>query len=108
MSSPSPQSVTDDLNALVEALQAGGQGQAHVCIQALLSDLKELTTRRRNPITRQSFYPAEVADFDIAKTLALRKAMAQVAAEIEDGNLIDALEGCRRELSTWSSQAGNG
>ena len=101
-SGPTPQSIADDLRALIETLEAGNQGQAHVRAQNLLAVLKELTTQRRHPITRKNSYPAELAGFDLSETVSLRKAMARIAAEIEAGDLDRAALDCRRELALWS------
>jgi hypothetical protein len=102
MTPRSPQSLTDDLKNLIEVLEAKNQGQAYVRVQVLLSDLKELTMHRRNPATREYSYPAELAGVDMNKVLALRKAMARIATDIQAGHLDQALEGCRRELATWA------
>jgi hypothetical protein len=102
MADRAPQSVTDDLRKLIETLGAGNQGQAQVLAQALLSDLKELTTQRRHPTTRQNFYPAEQAGFDVEKTLSLRKALAQSVAEIQGGDLDLALQDCQKALTLWA------
>jgi len=102
MTPRSPQSLTDDLKSLIEVLEARNQGQAYVRVQVLLSDLKDLTTQRRNPVTREFSYPAEVAGVDMNKVLGLRKAMARIATDIEAGSLDHALEGCRRALATWT------
>ena len=102
-----PQSLTDDLKNLIEVLEAKNQGQAYVRVQVLLSDLKELTTHRRNPVTREYSYPAELVGVDMKKVLALRKALARIATDIEAGSLDHALEGCRRELATWTQSKGN-
>ena len=99
---PTPQTVTSDLRGLIQTLEAGNQGQAHVRAQNLLAVLKELTTQRRHPTTRKNSYPAELAGFDVSETVGLRKAMAHIAAEIEAGNLDLAVHDCRRELALWS------
>ena len=99
MAGRTPQSVTDDLEKLSDTLETGNQGQAQVLAQTLLSDLKELTTQRRHPTTRQNFYAAEQAGFDLEKTLRLRKALAQIVAEIQGGDLDLALQHCQRELT---------
>ena len=101
-----PQSVTDDLKKLIETLEAENQGQAQVLVQALLSDLKELTTRRYNPTTRQTFYRAERAGFDMNKATNLRKALAQIAAEIQGGDLDLALQDCQGALALWAQSKG--
>ena len=98
----SPASVADDLKAIAEYLGERNRGQAQVRLQALLSDLKELTTQRRHPTTRQPVYPAEQAGFDVRKTLSLRNSMALVASEIVAGQLDSALALCRDELERWT------
>src|SRR5215469_3401646 len=107
MTPRSPQSLTDDLKNLIEVLEARNQGQAYVRVQVLLSDLKELTTQRRNPIAREYSNPAELAGVDMNKVWGLRKAMARVATDIEAKSLDPALEGCRRELATWVQSTEN-
>ena len=100
----SPQSVTDDLKAIVENLEAQNQGQARVRISVLLSDLGELTTLRRHPTTRRSIYPAEQAGFNVEKTLVLKKALAHVASDVEAGHLDRALTTSRHELDRWTAR----
>lgn len=101
-----PESVIDDLKKLIEMLGAGNRGQAQVFVQALLSDMKELTIRRYNPTTRQTFYPAERAGFDMNKATNLRKALAQIAAEIQGGDLDLALQDCQGALALWAPSKG--
>lgn len=98
----SPKSIADDLKAIAEYLEEQNPGQAQVRLHILLSDLKELTTQRRHPTTRQPVYPAEGAGFDVRKTLQLRNSMALVASEIEAGQLDSALTLCRDELERWA------
>jgi hypothetical protein len=92
---------------VIEVLEAKNRGQAYVRVQVLLSDLQQLTTQRRNPITREYSYPAELTGVDVSRVLALRKAMAQIATEIKTGNLERALDGCRRELAQWLKSTEN-
>jgi hypothetical protein len=61
MTPRNPQSLTDNLKKLIEVLETKNQGQVYVRVRVLLSDLKELTAQRRNPITREYSYPAELA-----------------------------------------------
>jgi hypothetical protein len=92
---------------LIEVLEAKNRGQAYVRVQVLLSDLQQLKRQRRNPITREYSYPAELTGVDVSRVSALRKAMAQIATEIKAGNLERALDGCRRELAQWAKSTGN-
>lgn len=101
----SPQSVTDDLKAIVENLEAQNEGQARVRISVLQSDLRELTTLRRHPTTRRNVYPAEQAGFNVDKTLTLKKALAQIASDVEGGHLDRALISSRDALDRWTASS---